>query len=263
MRLSVGGRTVLASRTGSRGGRPLVLVHGAGLDHTVWTVVGRLWARDGFHVLAVDLPGHGGSDGPACASIGEAAAWLADAIAAMALDRPVLVGHSMGALIALDAAATLGDAAGGLVLTGAAEAMPVNPKLLDMARTAPPRAAELIARWGFRAGRPVGRTQGPTPLGRAFASRLIAAADDDVLIRDLAACDAYKDAPARAAALARPALVIAGRDDVMTPVAGARALAAAMPDATLVEVNGCGHMAMLEAPRQVCIAAARFVAGLA
>src|SRR3546814_4256954 len=86
------------------GGRPfdpalpaLVFVHGAGMDHTVWTLQTRYFAYHGWSVLAVDLPGHGGSDGPALDSIEAMGEWVRVALAAVGGRRAAYVGHSMGA----------------------------------------------------------------------------------------------------------------------------------------------------------------------
>ena len=67
MRLEVDGRAVFAATGGARmrPGQPLVVfLHGAGMDHSVWALQSRWFAHHGFSVLAVDLPGHGGSAGP-------------------------------------------------------------------------------------------------------------------------------------------------------------------------------------------------------
>ena len=83
-----------------RAGAPtVVLVHGAGMDHTVWTLQGRYLAFHGWNVLGVDLPGHGRSRALlALPSIDAIADWLAELIAEYGDEPAALVGHSMGAL---------------------------------------------------------------------------------------------------------------------------------------------------------------------
>ena len=83
MDLKVDGRKVYAAT----GGRPfdpalpaVLLLHGAGMDHTVWQLPARWLAWHGHSVLAVDLPGHGRSEGPALASVPELAQWLGRAL---------------------------------------------------------------------------------------------------------------------------------------------------------------------------------------
>ncbi|HEY7689755.1 MAG TPA: alpha/beta fold hydrolase, partial [Dongiaceae bacterium] len=108
MDLRVDGRPVFAA-TGGRTFDPklpvVVFIHGAGMDHTVWALQTRYFAHHGRSVLAVDLPGHGRSGGPPLRSIGALAAWITGALDAAAVAGAALVGHSMGALVALEAAA--------------------------------------------------------------------------------------------------------------------------------------------------------------
>src|SRR5215813_13391341 len=85
MELKVDGRGVYAAT----GGQPFdpakpaaIFVHGAGGDHTVWQLPARWFAWHGHSVLAVDLPGHGRSEGAALASIAELASWVGRLMAA-------------------------------------------------------------------------------------------------------------------------------------------------------------------------------------
>ena len=81
-----------------------VFVHGAQHDHSVWILQSRYLAHHGWSVLAFDLPGHGRSAGMPLASVEAMAAWLLAALDAAGVDRAALAGHSMGSLIALEAA---------------------------------------------------------------------------------------------------------------------------------------------------------------
>ena len=85
-----------------------VFVHGAAFDHTVWKLQARYFAWHGGSVLAVDLPGHGRSEGAPRRSIPEMADWLVALLDAAGVGAANLVGHSMGALVALEAAARHG-----------------------------------------------------------------------------------------------------------------------------------------------------------
>src|SRR3954467_9481260 len=107
MIFEVDGRKVFAATGGQpvRTDRPTaVFLHGAGMDHSVWTLPARYVAHHGGTALALDLPGHGKSDGPALGSITEMAAWVWRALDAQNIARAFFVGHSMGALISLEAA---------------------------------------------------------------------------------------------------------------------------------------------------------------
>jgi len=107
MRAVVAGSEVYAY-TGSRpvdAALPTVLfVHGAGNDHSVWTLQARYFAHHGFNAVAVDLPGHGKSGGAALASVEAIAGWIRDFVDVVSIDKAALVGHSLGSLAALECA---------------------------------------------------------------------------------------------------------------------------------------------------------------
>src|SRR4249919_3894281 len=108
MRIELSGKTVYAY-TGTKplipGQRSVMFIHGAANDHSVWALQSRYFAYHGFNVLAVDLPGHGRSAGPALPDIEDMAAWTIGVLDAAGMASAALVGHSMGSLIALEAAA--------------------------------------------------------------------------------------------------------------------------------------------------------------
>jgi len=54
----------------------VVFIHGSGMDHTVWLMPARHFARHGYNVVALDLPGHGGSEGPALTTIDAMSDWV-------------------------------------------------------------------------------------------------------------------------------------------------------------------------------------------
>src|ERR1700676_2624985 len=104
MKITASGRDVFASSGGQQfdPAQPtVVFLHGAGMDHTVWALQTRWFAHHGRNVLALDLPGHGRSAGPGLRGIEAMADLVGAAVAAVGASRVALVGHSMGALVAL------------------------------------------------------------------------------------------------------------------------------------------------------------------
>src|SRR5260221_8824732 len=85
--------------------RTIVFVHGAGLDHSWWGLQSRYFGYHGYNVLAVDLPAHGRSAGPALATVEAMADWVFALLKSRNIEKAILVGHSMGSLIALEFAA--------------------------------------------------------------------------------------------------------------------------------------------------------------
>jgi len=82
----------------------VVFVHGASMDHSVWSHQSRYFAYHGYNVLAVDLPGHRLSQGELLSSIEDMARWLINILESADCRSIHLVGHSMGALTVLEAA---------------------------------------------------------------------------------------------------------------------------------------------------------------
>ncbi len=265
MRVDVADRPVFAAACGPEpraAGRTVVLVHGAGLAPVFWTGQLAALADTGTAVVAPALPGHGrpgsslASEGPAPATIEDYATWLTAFLDALGVERAVLVGHSMGALVALETARAHPERVERVAALGAAARMPVHPRLLAEASARPEGAIEAILAWGFaprQAGRPPGIAM------HELARRILAGTAEGVLAGDLAACDRYAGLANGAAAITVPALVATARRDRMTPAKAGRALADALPEGTWVEFEELGHMAPLEAPAAVARALRRWL----
>lgn len=234
-------------RTFEAGQDSVVFLHGAGMDHTIWALQTRYFAHHGRSVLAPDLPGHGRSAGPALDSIAAMAAWVDAFLQAAGVATAALVGHSMGALIALETAARFPDRVRALALLGAAPRMPVHPDLLAAAEANEHLAYDLVTSWGHGPTGHVGGNRAPGLWLMGGGERLLERSAPGVLHRDLAACHAY-DGSAAAARVICPTLLVLGSDDRMTPAKAGRKLAGAIPGAQVTEIAGCGHMMMLEKP---------------
>ncbi len=249
--LTVDGKAVLAG-SGGRAFDPalptVVLLHGAGMDHSVWALQSRYLAYHGRNVLAVDLPGHGRSEGPVLGCIEALADWLVRLLDAAGVARARLAGHSMGALVALECAARHGARVEALALMGVAAKMPVHPDLLAAAEANDPVAAEMIVDWGYGARAHLGGHRVPGLWMAGSGLRLLQHAAPGVLHRDLAACNAYRGGGEAAAKVACPALLLLAPDDKMTPAKAGRKLAAAIQGAEVVDLPACGHMMMVEQP---------------
>lgn len=119
---------------------PIVVIHGAANDGDVWQKIAHGLSKAGHTVIVPDLPGHGQSSGQALRSIEALADWIIALLDAANIENASLVGHSMGSLIALEAAARNTQRVSRLALLGTSVPMPVSDTLLSTAqkiRTAP------------------------------------------------------------------------------------------------------------------------------
>jgi len=254
VRVRVDGNEVYAY-TGARpldAARPTIaFVHGAANDHSVWALQSRYFAHHGRNVLAVDLPGHGRSGGTALASVEALADWIAAVLDAAGIAAATLVGHSLGALAVLSAAARHPTRVTKVALVGPAVPMPVSDVLLDAAKANDHVAYELINGWSYSPGKQLGGSPVPGMWLTGSAMRLMERTAPGVLHTDLAACNAYVDGLTAAAAVRCPALLVIGARDLMAPPKGAQALIAALADRRVVTLPDCGHALMAEQPDAV------------
>ena len=242
----------------------IVLIHGALNDRTVWQPLAPSLAGTGHNVLALDLPGHGASAGPALATVEALAGWLLALLDAAGIGRALLAGHSMGSLVALEAAARAPDRVRALALLGTVWPMRVSTTLLDSARDDEAAAIDMVTGWSH-AKPDVLAARGAAYLPdatRALMRRVAHGAPAGLLHTDLNACNAYANGTAAAAHLACPTLLVLGSRDLMTPARSAHALAPALPGARVVEVDA-GHQMMAEQPEAVGAALAEFARSVA
>ena len=252
------------------GGRPFdaalpvaLLVHGAGNDHSVWNFQARALAHHGFAVAAPDLPGHGRSGGAPLATIEACASWIGHLLDALGVARAALVGHSMGSLIALQAAAQAPARAAGLVLIGSVAPMPVADPLRDAARDRRDTAHAMINQWSYTPRAYLGASATPGVFLPALNRQLMAHQAEGVLAADLAACHAYQGGLDAAGAVRCPTLMLSGERDQMTPRRAAAPLFDALVDvaggARMIIVPRAGHALMSEAPDAVSDAIRAFL----
>lgn len=223
-----------------RGGRDILLVHGSGEDHTIWSYQVK-GLREGFSVAAIDLNGHGRStprEGEGLETYTE------DLLAVLErLSRDTfLVGHSLGGALVLNVALHYPQMIGGIGLIGTGARLRVLPEILELVEQDFERAVELILEWAFSGS--------PPPELFAKAKEQMQRNGQRALLRDLLTCDSF-DVLGELEKIGMPALIVCGREDRLTPMKYAEYLRDHIPNATLQIIEGAGHMVMLERPEEL------------
>jgi pimeloyl-ACP methyl ester carboxylesterase len=219
---------------------PVVFIHGAGGTHQHWLYQ----VRDlpGATTYALDLPGHGRSEGPGSDSIAAYGDWLVAFLDEAGVDQTILVGHSMGGGLALDVALRYPERLAGLGLVATGARLRVIPAILDGILQNPEAAVRLICDFAFGPEAPSEMVR----LGRRQMNETPA----EVLYGDFVACNTF-DVMERLGEIAMPTLVLCGTQDHITPLKYSVYLREQIKGATFNLVEGAGHMVMVERPRSV------------
>jgi proline iminopeptidase len=278
MRVDVGDIELHVREEGE--GRALILLHGGpGLDGSVFFPEIAALAADGVRLLAVDHRGNGRS------GAGDRARWtvpqMADdvesLIAALALERPIVMGHSFGSFVAQQHMAVHGTAAG-YILMGTVDSVDALLAIDErLAAFEPIALREQVARsWADESlvenaeqAAQLMHDQLPfhvaDPEGE-IVQRLRESMGDMVyspdVMRHFATGGEYGlvDNRARLSELDIPVLVLSGEHDRTTPAASAHRLAELLRDADEVVVPGAAHMLLQEQPERTLAALRAFLA---
>lgn len=216
---------------------PVILIHGTGSNHLCWPAA--LRRLPACRVLAVDLPGHGRSEGVGLQSLDGIADRLVDFLEALGLYRAVFVGHSMGGAIALNLALRRPGhvSAVGLIASGAY--LDVPPELVHSLSS--PVAFD--SGFAYIEARLGGLQTPPALLEQA--TRMLRETRPSVLCADWLACSRH-DLRQQVAGVSVPAWLACGAADRLTPLAFSHFLASHLPAAELQILPGAGHLVFIE-----------------
>jgi pimeloyl-ACP methyl ester carboxylesterase len=251
-RLRVGDRVVRVRDEGESEKPALVCIHGAGSSSVLWMdVVRRLQPRR--RVVAPDLPGHGQSDRWHTmdqVSIEMYRDAVGTVCAELHIERAVLMGHSMGGLVALAAAAAWPERVAGVVLVNSGAWFEVAPALFDKLASDFARFGKWLARYAWSP---------TTPLDTIERwGTVVLTADQEVTTADFRAVERY-DARPLLATIRAPTLALGGADDRLAPPERTRELAEGIRGAEAVIVPRAAHMLMQEQPDVFFTALDRFL----
>jgi len=252
------GSTLVAYREWGRGGPPVVLLGGAAEPSFVWHSVGPLLAAAHHRVLAVDLPPFGYTQRRGPYTLTGWLALLEGFERRLHVARPLLVGHSLGAGVAVgEALARPSDVRGVVLLDGDALRFGGGRSWLGHLLVFPwyPAAYRLLTRWDWLVGRVLRNAWGPRPphFDHAFLEqfeRPFRVSGTEGALRQLAANGIPGVTLADLGRVRVPRAVVWGADDTVDSVASGRATARAL-GVPLRLVPSAGHLALLSRPAAV------------
>ncbi len=241
----------------------VIFIHGVLNDHSVWILQTRYLAHHGWNVLAVDLPGHCRSAGVPATSVEDAADFVIALMDAAGLQRTALVGHSLGSLIALEAAARAPERISQLVLVGTAFPMKVAPALLELSQSQPMKALGMVNVFSRATLAPPPSALGPGTwvygASMAIGRRVLASnAQVNLFYTGFKACDTYTHGEAAMAQVTCPVLFVLGSADQMTPAKAAQGLIQRARNPEVRMLPG-GHHQMTETPEPMLAALTAFL----
>ena len=218
----------------------ILLIHGSGLTHIVWSLHEQFYASHGFNILSVDLPGHGNSEGPSLKSIEEISDWVKSLMNVLDIKKIIIIGHSQGCLVGIDFASRYPNLINDLVLVAGSYKMPVNQDLIDYAEAGDVKVILLMMKWGYEGSKAF---IGGNPVKKIInSSREIR----EVLAVDLNACNNYKSGKESLEEINCPTLCIFGDLDKMVPLEVGNKMASMIKNSEKKIINNCGHMIIFE-----------------
>jgi pimeloyl-ACP methyl ester carboxylesterase len=231
----------------------LIFIHGSGGDHSLWSLQYAKLHKH-YNVVAIDLPGHGHSQGSGESDVGNYCLWVRKLMDVLNLKNPILVGHSLGAAITLQFALNYPQEIKGIVPVGGGMKMPVNPSLLVFLKTNPAEAIDLICKLSL--------AKENRPKFFATLKKSLSQVNTDVLYGDFLACSKL-DLTEKISKINLPALVLCGTEDKMMPPDFSRQIAGGIGGAKLCLIEGAGHMVMMERPKEFNEALNKFALSIA
>lgn len=217
----------------------VVFIHGTGGDREHW--------RDQLNglsstanMLALELPGHGASEGPGEATVQGFSQWVIDFIEAMDLRKVMIVGCSLGSAvtqwIALNARQPWLVALG---LVGAGARLKVHPAFLVGLKEDKNKALSMLADYCL--------ADNPAPVLHAKLREKFLDTDSELILGDLSACNEF-DVMNRLSEIDLPTCIIVGQEDKLTPVKYSRFLSESIKNSSFQIIPGAGHLVSMEQP---------------
>ena len=227
MIFKVDNKNVFASDSGQgidKNKETIIFLHGSGLSHIVWSLIEQYLSNQNYNVLAIDLPGHGNSEGNCLKSIEEISDWLEKVFKELNISELTIIGHSQGCLEALEYSSRYSKRVKNLIFVGGSYRMPVNQDLIDLAESGDDKAVKLMMKWSYENSK---KFIGGNPVEKIINS---AREIREILATDLVACNNYKNGSEAIKAVNCPTLLIFGELDKMIDLEKGRKFAKLIPN---------------------------------
>lgn len=255
MEIELDGNTLRYDSYGE--GPPVVFVHGLGGSANVWHGVMQAMKQH-HHCVALDLRGHGRSQGRGQFTIEGWAKDVQRLIATLELPAVTLVGHSMGTLVVQHLADTQPDLVDHLVLVGGISYF--SPATADAYR----QRADAVEAEGLEPLIDAWLAGAVSPQSHASLPGMVGLLRELVLRNDpqhyAKSCRALADAPRiRRDEIGQPTLIVTGAHDRSTPLAMAQELKASIPVSRIRVLPGVGHWVPVEDPDALAAAILEFL----
>jgi len=218
----------------------IILLHGSGLTHIVWSLHEQFYSSQGFNILSLDIPGHGNSEGPSLKSIEEISDWIKSLMSKLNIEKIIIIGHSQGGLVGIDFASRYPKLTAKIVLVANSYKMPVNQDLIDLAEAGDEKSLLLMMKWGYEGSKAF--------IGGNPIKKIVNSARDirEVLAVDLNACNNYKNGENAIKKINCPTLCIFGDLDKMVPVKVGLKMSEQIEKSETKIISDCGHMIIFE-----------------
>ncbi len=243
MIIEVENKKVFASDAGQsfdKNKETIVLLHGSGQSHVVWSLTEQYLSSKGYNVLTIDLPGHGNSEGESLKSIEEIANWLEKVVKKIGANQITIIGHSQGCLVSLEYYFKNPKKIKKLVFIAGAYEIPVNKSLIDLSLSGDMESLNLMMKWGYGHSK---QFIGGNPLQKILNSTREVR---EVLAVDLIACNNYKNGMKAVKTVKCPTFFIFGELDKMIKLEKGKKFSELISGSKVHVIKNCGHMIILE-----------------